>query len=690
MAVTAATHVERRWDPGRITDGDELGALVYRSNLLASDRAVINFGGGNTSVKVREPDHTGHETTVMWVKGSGSDLATIDAAGFTGLRLDEILPLREREEMSDEQMVAYLARCQLDPSMPRPSIETLLHAFAPAPHVDHTHPDAIGAIVGAVDGERLAEECFGPDAVWIPYIRPGFALSKLVATALAQNPAAKLVLLAKHGLVTWGATAVESYSSTLDAIDRAAAFVAERSGEAPFGGPARQPIEEQRRLDLLAEVLPALRGALALDGPRILQVDLSPAVLEFVSGRDSRELSQVGAACPDHLVHTKRRPAWVDFDPARDDAAALRERLIEAVQSFQEREQAYFERYRSEGDTLLDPSPRVVLIEGVGLVAVGRTLKAARLSRDLYHRAISVMRGASALGGFVSLDDEESFAIEYWPLELYKLSLAPPPREFQGIVALITGAAGGIGSATSHAFAAEGGCVVVTDIDAEGAAKDAAAIGDAALAVAADVTDEASIVAAFREGVLGFGGVDVVISNAGIASSAPITETTLAMWDHNHDILARGYFIVAREAARTLIDQGTGGSIVFIGSKNALAPGKGAAAYSAAKAAELHLARCLAEELGAHGIRVNTVNPDAVLEGSRIWDSAWREERARVYGIESDELEAFYRERTTLKVNVLPADIVAAILFFCSPRRAGKSTGNILNVDGGVALAYPR
>ena len=690
MATTALHSIENRWDSSLFADVDELEALVHRSNLLAADRSVINFGGGNTSVKLRQPDHTGRETTVMWVKGSGSDLATIEAAGFTGLRLDEILPLREREAMSDEEMVAYLARCQLDPAMPRPSIETLLHAFAPAPHVDHTHPDAIGAIVGAVDGERLAEQCFAGDAVWIEYIRPGFALSKLVADAVADNPAAKLVLLAKHGLVTWGATAAECYAATLDVINRAAAFVGERGLDAPFGGPVRATIDDERHVELLAEVLPALRGALSVDGPRVLQVDLSPPVLEFVGGRDARELSQVGAACPDHLVHTKRRPAWIEFDAGRDDAAVLRERLIEQVHAFQAREQEYFERYRGVGDTLLDPSPRVVLIEGVGLVSVGRTLKAARLSRDLYHRAIAVMRGASALGGFVSLSDEESFAIEHWPLELYKLSLAPLPREFEGVVALITGGAGGIGSAAAHAFAAEGGCVVVTDIDGEGAAKDAAAIGDAAVAVTADVTDEASVVAAFHDAVLAFGGVDVVISNAGIASSAPITETTLQMWDRNHDILARGYFIVAREAARTLINQGSGGSIVFIGSKNALAPGKGAAAYSAAKAAELHLARCLAEELGAHGIRVNTVNPDAVLEGSRIWDSTWREERARAYGIDAAELEDFYRERTTLKVNVLPADIVSAILFFCSTRRAGKSTGNILNVDGGVALAYPR
>ncbi len=691
MALRVAPSIANRWDPSRLSGADELAALVYRSNLLAEDRAVVNFGGGNTSVKVRQPDHTGRETTVLWVKGSGSDLASIAASGFTGLRLDEILPLVERDAMSDEEMVAYLARCQLDPTMPRPSIETLLHAFVPQAHVDHTHPDAIGSIVGTVDGERLGLECFGGDAVWIPYIRPGFALSKLVAQAIRERPQAKMVLLAKHGLVTWGASAAESYAATLEAINRAAAFVEERTNAAEaFGGTQRPPLDDARRQALLTEVLPALRGALSIDGPRVLQVDLSPAVLEFVTGRDSAASSQVGAACPDHLVHTKRRPAWVEFDPEHDDAAALRERLLACVGEFHERERAYFERFSVEGDVLLDPSPRVVLVEGIGLIAVGRTLKAARLSRDLYRRALAVMRGASALGGFVSLDDAESYGIEYWPLELYKLSLAPAAREFEGMVVLITGGAGGIGSAVARAFAAEGGCVVVTDIDGEGAGITAAELGEAGVAVEADVTDEASIVDAFGRAALAFGGVDVVLSNAGIASSAPLTETSAALWDRNHDILARGYFLVAREGARMLVAQGRGGSIVFVGSKNALAPGKGAAAYSSAKAAELHLARCLAEELGAHGIRVNTVNPDAVLEGSRIWDSSWRDERARAYGIAADELEAFYRERTALKVNVLPSDIATAILFFASSRRSGKSTGNILNVDGGVALAYPR
>jgi rhamnulose-1-phosphate aldolase/alcohol dehydrogenase len=688
MALTVPPRYENRWDPP--AGLSELDALVYRSNLLASDRAIVNFGGGNTSVKTREPDHAGRETTVLWVKGSGSDLATITPAGFAGLRLDEVVPLAERDAMTDEEMVAYLARCQIDPAMPRPSIETLLHAFVPHPHVDHTHPDSIGAIVGSVDGERLAEECFGADAVWIPYIRPGFALSKLVAEAVAAHPEATVVLLAKHGLVTWGETAEESYASTLDAINRAAAFVAERAGDqAAVGGRRVEPLGDASRKELLASVLPALRGAVSVDGPRVLQVDASAEVLEFACGEGSRALSQVGAACPDHLVHTRRRAAWIEFDPAAEGADVLKERVAQRVAEWRERELEYFERYRSD-DRLSDPSPRVVVIEGVGLVSVGRTLKAAGLARDLYHRAINVMRSAAALGGFVSLDDEESFAIEYWPLELYKLSLAPAPRELQGAVALITGAAGGIGSAVARALAAEGACIVVTDLDLGGATSVAGELGDIAVAAKGDVLDEASIAGAYDAAVLAFGGIDIVVSNAGIASSAPLEQTSLEVWDRNNDILARGYFLVAREAARVLRAQGTGGSIVFIGSKNALAPGKNAAAYSAAKAASLHLARCLAEELGADGIRVNTVNPDAVLEGSRIWDSAWREERASAYGIPEGELEEHYRARTTLKVNILPADVAEAVLYFASPTRAAKSTGNILNVDGGVALAYPR
>jgi len=589
--------------------------------------------------------------------------------------------------MTDEEMVAYLARCQLAPTMPRASIETLLHAFVPAPHVDHTHPDTIGAIVCAEDGERLAEACFGSDAVWIPYVRPGFALSKLVAEAVAAAPETKLVLLAKHGLVTWGDTQEGCYAATLDAVRRAAEFVEQRGGDSP--DPRTKELEERDRDGLLARVLPALRGAVSVDGPRILQVDTSPSVAAFVSSEVAAELSQVGAACPDHLVHTKRRPLWVDFDPRADDAETLKARLVDGVAGFQERERTYFEQHAGPGDRLLDPSPRVVLIQGVGLVSVGRTLKAARLSRDLYHRAIAVMDGALALGGFVSLTDAESFGVEYWPLELYKLSLAPSPREFEGAVALVTGGAGGIGSAIAAALSDLGACVVVTDIDTARAGTVAESIGNA-VALRLDVTDETSVAQGFAQAALAFGGVDVVVSNAGIASSAPIEETTLELWERNHAVLTRGYFLVAREAAQILREQGRGGSLVFVGSKNGLAAGKGASAYSSAKAAELHLARCLAEELGPDGVRVNVVNPDAVLEGSRIWDSSWREERARGYGIDPDQLEAHYRARTTLKVNVVPADVAEAVVFLASTARSGKTTGGVINVDGGVAGAYPR
>jgi rhamnulose-1-phosphate aldolase/alcohol dehydrogenase len=425
-------------------------------------------------------------------------------------------------------------------------------------------------------------------------------------------------------------------------------------------------------------VLPALRGAVSSERHKLLVVDTSPRVREFVSSRAAPELVTVGAACPDHLVHTKRLPLWIPFDPSSEDAEVLVERIRERAAAYRNDYRAYVERH---GDEPADPDARVVLIQHVGLVGVGTSPKSARLSRDLYHRAIEVMTGAHALGGFVSLDEAESFAVEYWPLELYKLSLAPPPGELQGQVALVTGAAGGIGRAIVDTLTSAGACVVGFDLEPDAA-------GD--VSVAGDVTSEEAVREAYDRAVMAFGGVDIVVSNAGIASSAPIEETTLAEWERNHAILGTGYFLVAREAFRVAREQGTGGSIVFIASKNAVVAGKNAAAYSSAKALELHLARCLAEEGGPLGLRVNTVNPDAVLQGSRIWGSSWREERAAAYGIDPDELDEHYRRRTTLGVNILPEDIAEAVLHFASPRRSGKSTGNILNVDGGVPAAYSR
>jgi rhamnulose-1-phosphate aldolase/alcohol dehydrogenase len=682
------------WDPRRAEGLSELEALAYRSNLLGRDRAVANYGGGNTSTKARERDHTGREVDVLWVKGSGSDLATIQAHQFTGLKLQEVLPLIEREQMSDEEMVAYLASCQLRPDMPRGSIETLLHAFVPYAQVDHTHPDAINMICCAEGGEELAAECFGDEAVWIPYLRPGFTLSKQVGEAVKNNPTARFILLAKHGLVTWGDIHEESYSCTIEAINRAAEFVASRAGE-PFGGRKVEPPEPDRREELLAEILPALRGALS-SGPdeashKILRSDhTSEDVLQFVCGRDSKELSQVGAACPDHLVRTKVRPLWVDFDPEKEGAEELKERLREGVVRYREDYEAYFSRHEEADEEMFDPNPRVVMIGGLGLVAAAKNAKEANLSKDFAYRAIAVMRGAHALGGYVSLTEEESYAVEYWPLELYKLTLAPPPDELAGRVAFVTGGAGGIGSAVARSLASRGACVVVCDFDEEGAGDVAGSLPEPGIPARADVTDEGEVARAYRHAVLEYGGVDVVVSNAGLASSAPIEETSVEMWDKNHAVLAKGYFLVSREAFRIIKEQGMGGSLIFVASKNAMAAGKNASAYSSAKAAELHLARCLAEEGGSERIRVNTVNPDAVLQGSRIWGSSWREERAAAYGIEPDELEEHYRQRNVLKLNVLPENIAEAVLHFASEARSSRSTGNVLNVDGGVKDAYPR
>ena len=681
---------EDRW-PAKEAEvpGDALGQVLLASHLLGADRAVANFGGGNTSAKGTATDHVGREIDVMWVKGSGSDLATMTHASFTPLRMDEMLPLFERSEMPDEDMVAHLARCQVDPAAPRSSIETLLHAFVPAPHVHHTHPDGINVMAGAEDGEALIAECFGDEAAWIPYIRPGFTLARQVGAAVRENPALKLVVLAKHGLVVWGDTAEEAYRRTIEVINRAAEFVnARTSGTPRFGGPAAGAAEP--REDLLREVLPALRGAVSSERAKVLVVDRSPRVREFAGSAAAETLTTVGAACPDHLVHTKRVPLWIPFDPASEDAAALAARIRERAAAYRDEYRAYVERHGDETTVPADPDARVVLIQHVGLVGVGTTTKAARLSRDLYHRAIEVMAGAHALGGFTSLTEGESFAVEYWPLELYKLSLAPPPGELQGKVALVTGAAGGIGRAVVDVLAAAGACVVGFDLDEAGAADAVAALGDGGLGVGGDVTSEAAVEDAFAAAVEAFGGVDMVVSNAGVASSAAIEDTTLAEWERNQAILGTGYFLVAREAFRRLRAQGTGGSVVFVASKNALVAGSNAAAYSSAKAAELHLARCLAEEGGAAGIRVNTVNPDAVLQGSRIWGSSWREERAAAYGIEPDELEEHYRKRKTLGVNILPEDIAEAVLHFASDARSGKSTGNVLNVDGGVPAAYPR
>ncbi|OAT71230.1 bifunctional aldolase/short-chain dehydrogenase [Parageobacillus thermoglucosidasius] len=672
-----------------------LDELVYRSNLIGADRSVCNWGGGNTSMKTIEKDFRGRDIEVMWVKGSGSDLATMKKQHFTGLRLEDIRPLIEREQMTDEEMVEYLSHCMINPKHPRPSIETLLHAFLPFKHVDHTHPDAIISICCADNGKQIAKEIYGDRFVWVPYIRPGFTLSKMIAEGVKQNPNAELVLMEKHGLVTWGETAQECYEKTISIINEAEQYIRERIDETSvFGGQKYKALPAEERKKILAQVMPIIRGAISDQKRMILSYDDSDDVLQFVNSYEAPVLSQIGAACPDHLVHTKRVPLYVDWDPQTNDVHQLMKKVKEGIERFKEEYKAYFERNRKEGDEMFEPAPRVILIPGIGMVNTGKSLAMANVSGALYHRAIAVMKGATSLGNFVSLDEKESYNVEYWPLELYKLTLAPPEAEFSRKVAFVTGGAGGIGSETCRRLASEGAHVVVADLNIEGAEKVAAEINEVygegrAIAIRMNVTREEEVKAAFDQTALAYGGVDIVVNNAGLATSNPLEETTLQEWNLNMDVLATGYFLVAREAFKQMKKQGIGGSMVFVGSKNSVYAGKNASAYSAAKALEVHLARCIAVEGGQYGIRVNSVLPDAVLQGSAIWNSAWREERAKAYGIEPDQLEEYYRKRTTLLVNVYPSDIAEAIAFFASSK-SEKTTGCMLTVDGGVSAAFTR
>lgn len=680
------------WNDAEAARLPDLEGLVYASNLLGRDRAVVNIYGGNTSAKLLMTDHMGRQVEVLAVKASGSDVLTIKGSQFALLRMEDIRPLFARDAMTDEEMVAYLEHTVFEPGRPRQSIETLLHAFVPAKHVYHTHPDAVISIACAPDGEQAARDVYGSRMAYVPYIRPGFTLSKWIGQKVVDNPGIECVVMGKHGLVTWGPDAKSSYDSAIRVIQEAEDYLnAKKAGKRVFGALTIPAVEN--RQTIIREVLPVIRGAVSKRRHAILQYDDSADVLDMIGSEGTPEISQLGAACPDHLVHVKRQPLYVAWTPDQG-VEALKAALKQGVADYEVRYGEYFEQNKEPGDELRDAAPRVILIPGIGMVNTGKDVTNADVSRQLYHRAISVIGASEAIGGFNSLTAKEAYDIEYWPLELYKLKLAPPDRDFAGKVVLITGSASGIGRATAYRLAQDGAHVVIADINAEGGQ----AVADdlqkkfgkgRATFTPMDVTDEAAVQAAISHAVMTYGGLDVLVNNAGIAGGAPIDETSLKDWQRQIDILLTGYFLVAREAFKVMKAQGIGGTMVFVGSKNSLAAGKGASAYSAAKAAEVHLARCLAEEGGPFGIRVNSVLPDAVIQGSSIWDSQWKEARAAQYGIGVDELNDFYRKRNTLKVEILPEDLAEAIAFLAGPRSA-KTTGGLLTVDGGVPAAYAR
>lgn len=674
-----------------ITAGDAVDACVHFSRLVGADTSLVLRGGGNTSVKVDEHDVLGRPVRVLRVKGSGSDLASIARSDFSGVRLEDVLPLIDRADMSDEEMVAYLARTLTGPGSPRPSIETLLHAFIPAASVFHSHADAVLSLINTPDPDAACRAAFGNTVLRIPYRRPGFLLSKEVGEAVRANPEALGLILLNHGAVTWGDTPEEAYRRHLELVARARAHVDARMQAPTFVAEARYRLDDEARRRAAAAIAPVIRGALSREKHGVARWTDAPEVLDFVGSARAREASAAGAATPDHILTTKRLPLWVDVDdPA--DVDAIARAFGEALERWRADYQAYVGRWRTD-EPALEAAPRIILVPGLGMWTLGRTPKAATLARDIYLHTIGIMAGAEAMGGYRSLSERDGFAAEYWPLELYKLTLAPKDRELAGRVALVTGAANGLGRAIALRLAEAGAQVVATDVDRAGIDAVAAEIvsregAGAALAVALDVTHAEEVDAAMERAFLEYGGVDVIVSNAGIAHCAPIESLELADWERSLAVNATGHFLVTRAALRHFRRQGTGGSIVFVATKNVTAPGKDFAAYSASKAAEAQLARVAAIEGGPLGVRVNMVNPDAIFSGSHLWDGI-REQRAQAYGVEPDKLETVYRGRTLLGVEVRAEDVAESVLFLASDR-SSRTTGTMLPVDGGVREAFVR
>ena len=692
--ITGASPMTRpisRWSAAETSGLTAAELLVYRSRLLGADLAVTNFGGGNTSAKLDEFDQlTGDPLSVLWVKGSGGDLGSIDAGGFAKLDLSRLRRLGPRfSGPDDEDAFAGLYALAATPSSSKPpSIDTPLHALLPFAHVDHVHPDAVIALAASSGGEVATAEIFGSSVAWTPWLRPGFGLALRLRAYVDARPELRGAILAGHGLVAWGDTSQACYENTLDLIARAADYLNERlAGRPAFGGRAITPKPLAERTSAAAELAPRLRRLAGRAPCKIAHFADTPEILEFVASRDVDRLASIGTSCPDHFLRTKMKPLVIE-------AAASDESLAARFEDYRRDYAAYYERCRSEGSpSMRDPGPVVVLVQAVGLFTFAHNKTTARIAAEFYANAINVMRGASAIGDYLGLPEREAFDIEYWALEEAKLRRQPPPAPLEGRIAVITGGAGGIGSAVADRLLRDGACVVLLDRDAAAleTVRERLAVDhglDRVRGDVADVRDEAQVAAGFALAAREFGGVDILVANAGLASAAPIEETTVELWRRNHEVLAEGYFLAAREAFPFM--KAFGGSIVFVGSKNALAATPNASAYASAKAAALHLARCLALEGAPHGIRVNVVNPDAVIRGSGIWSGEWRKERASAHGVDPGEaLEAHYRERSLLKRDVLPEDVAEAVAFFASDLSA-KSTGNIINVDAGNAQTFPR
>ncbi|MFE2508449.1 bifunctional aldolase/short-chain dehydrogenase [Streptomyces naganishii] len=674
----------------------EAAALLARSHRLGSDPRNTNYAGGNASAKGTGKDPvTGGYVELMWVKGSGGDLGTLTEDGLAVLRLDRLRALTgvypgvERED----EMVTAFDYCLHGKGGATPSIDTAMHGLVDAPHVDHLHPDSGIALACAADGEKLTAECFGDSVVWVPWRRPGFQLGLDIAAIKEANPQAVGCVLGGHGITAWGATAEECERNSLHIIRTAEAFLAERGKARPFGPVIEGygPLPGAERRKRAAALAPYVRAIASQDHPQVGHFTDSDVVLDFVSRAEHPRLAALGTSCPDHFLRTKVRPLVLDLPPTAPLQEAV-DRLRELHAAYREEYAAYYRRHAGpDSPAMRGADPAIVLVPGVGMFSFGRDKQTARVAGEFYVNAINVMRGAEAVSAYAPIEESEKFRIEYWALEEAKLRRMPPPRPLATRIALVTGAGSGIGRAIAHRLAAEGACVVVADLNAENAAAVAGELGgpDKAVAVTVDVTDEERIAEAFEAALLAFGGVDLVVNNAGISISKPLLETSAGDWDLQHAVMARGSFLVSREAARVMTAQGLGGDIVYIASKNAVFAGPNNIAYSATKADQAHQVRLLAAELGEHGIRVNGVNPDGVVRGSGIFAGGWGAQRAAVYGVPEEKLGEFYAQRTLLKREVLPEHVANAV-FALTGGELSHTTGLHVPVDAGVAAAFLR
>jgi rhamnulose-1-phosphate aldolase/alcohol dehydrogenase len=706
MTQKTYRHVSYLWDDAKASQiTDEVDLFIYRSNLLGADLRLTNYGGGNTSVKITDKDPlTGNEVEVMWIKGSGGDIGTLKKSGCAALYLERLHNLEKvyRGIEFEDEMVELFNHCIFDLSSKAPSIDTPLHGFLPFKHIDHLHPDAAIAIAAAKDGERITEELFNGEIGWVGWQRPGFDLGlqlrECLENAAKKGITLKGIMLGSHGLFTWGDTSYESYVNTLDVIEKCAEYL-ESNYKNVFGGKKIESLSEDNRKKQASKIAPILRGFCSSERQMVGHFSDDNRVLEFINSNDLSKLAPMGTSCPDHFLRTKIAPLVIDPDKIEISGNKLSETsqsyLENAFSEYREGYKKYYEACKHPNSPAMrDPNPVVILYPGVGMFTFAKDKTMARLASEYYTNAVNVMRGAEAVSEYTSLPHQEAFNIEYWLLEEAKLQRLPKPKALSGRVALVTGSGGGIGKAIAKKFAAEGACVILNDINEErleaAKAEFTKLFGkDSVATTLLDVTNSNSIEDAFENTALAFGGVDIIVNNAGISISKPLTDHTIGDWDKLYDILVKGQFLVSKFGVEIMRKQGFGGDIVNIVSKNSLVSGPNNAGYGSAKAAQAHLSRLLAAELGGDKIRVNTVNPDAVIADSNIWAGGWAEGRAKAYGITVEELPAYYAKRTLLNESILPEDIANACFAFVGGLLS-KSTGNVLNVDGGVAMAFVR